>query len=99
MREHNDANDNALFNTAIAACIVYNSGPARHAAQAAREAGNAPNTVLAAACALVGPSHVAGTAKAVDVLIDLFAHSGLQSGDQRFRLLSHQGGCRRNWLR
>ena len=84
VREHNDANDNALFNTAIASCIVYNGGPARHAAQAVRDAGNAPNTVLATACALVGPAHVAGTAKAVDVLLDLFGHSGLQSGEQDF---------------
>ena len=29
IREHNDANDNALFNTAIASCVVYNSGPVR----------------------------------------------------------------------
>ena len=84
IREHNDANDNALFNTAIATCVVYNSGPVRHAAQAVREAGNAPNTVLAAACALVGPRQVAGATKAVDTLIALFGHSGLQSGDQDF---------------
>jgi hypothetical protein len=48
----------------------------------ARQAGNAPNTVLAAACALVGPKSVAGALKAVDVLIELFGHSGLRSGDE-----------------
>jgi succinyl-CoA synthetase alpha subunit len=80
-REHNDANDNALFNTAIAAEVNLNE-TAVMVADAARDSGNAPNTVLASACALVGPKSVAGARKAADVLIDLFGHSGLKTGDQ-----------------
>jgi succinyl-CoA synthetase alpha subunit len=82
IREHNDANDNALFNTAIAAEVVFGDSMMRRVADAAREAGNAPNTVLAAACALAGPRQVAGACTAAEVLIGLFGHSGLNSGDQ-----------------
>ncbi len=81
IREHNDANDNALFNTAAAAEITT-AGNQMTMADLARQAGNAPNTVLAAACALVGPKSVDGARKAVDVLIELFGHSGLRNGDE-----------------
>jgi succinyl-CoA synthetase alpha subunit len=81
IREHNDANDNALFNTAAAAEITT-AGNQMTMADLARQAGNAPNTVLAAACALVGPKTVDGARKAVDVLIEVFAQSGLRSGDE-----------------
>ena len=80
-REHNDANDNALFNTAIAAEVNLNETAVK-VADAARELGSAPNTVLAAACALVGPKSVAAARKAADVLIDLFGLSGLKAGDE-----------------
>ncbi len=80
-REHNDDNDNALFSTAVAAEVIL-SDAARAGVSAVREAGNAPNTVLSAACAFVGPKNVAGARKAADVLIDLFGQSGLKTGDQ-----------------
>ncbi len=81
IREHNDDNDNALFNTAIAAEVDLDEAVMR-AVNAARESGSAPNTVLATACVFVGPKTVAGARKAADVLIDLFGQSGLQAGDQ-----------------
>ena len=59
------------------------------AVNAVREAGNAPNTVLAAACAFVGPKSVAGARKAADTLIDLFGQSGLRTGDQEGFDFSH----------
>jgi len=80
-REHNDANDNALFNTAIAAEVNLNEVAVK-VVDAARESGSAPNTVLASACALVGPKSVAAARKAADVLIDLFRRSGLKTGDE-----------------
>ncbi len=79
--EHNDDNDNALFNTAIAAEVNLNETAVK-VADAARESGSAPNTVLASACALAGPKTVAGARKAADVLLDLFGVSGLRTGDQ-----------------
>ncbi len=90
IRELNDDNDNALFNTAIAA-HVYNSDPVRHAAEAVREAGNAPNTVLAAACACVGPRRVAGATQGgryADRPVRPFRPAKRRPG---FRLLRHQG--------
>ncbi len=81
-REHNDDNDNALFNTAVAADVILPDA-ALAAIHAVREAGNAPNTVISAGCAFVGPKTVAAARKAADVLIELFGQSGLKTGDQQ----------------
>ena len=57
------------------------------AAEAAREAGNSPNTVMAAAAAIVGPNRVQRTLSCATRLIDLFAHSGLlDARDEGFDL-------------
>lgn len=81
LREHNDDNDNALFNVAAAAEVNLHGDVALTVADATRASGNAPNTVLSAACALMGPARVEGARQAADVLIDLFGHSGLLAGD------------------
>jgi succinyl-CoA synthetase alpha subunit len=81
VRELNDANDNALFNLAVAARVNLHGEAMLAAADAAREAGNAPNTAISAAVALLGPKRVNGARQAADTLIDLFAHSGLATGD------------------
>ncbi|MDP1610019.1 MAG: hypothetical protein Q8M11_03100 [Sulfuritalea sp.] len=81
IHEINDDNDNALLNTAIAAEVNLHGDVIVMAADAARAAGNAPNTVLAAACALVGPGRIDGARRAVDTLIELFGPLGLHSGD------------------
>jgi succinyl-CoA synthetase alpha subunit len=78
IREINDDNDNAMFNTAVAAEVTLGDNTMM-AVDAVREAGNAPNTVLAAACAMVGPRRVAVASKAVDTLVELFGRSGLDS--------------------
>jgi hypothetical protein len=55
------------------------------AAEAAREAGNSPNTVMAAAAAIIGPKRVERALACSKALIELFAHSGLQdSHDETF---------------
>ncbi len=81
VRESNDANDNALFNLAVAARVNLHGEIMLAAADAAREAGNAPNTAISAAVALLGPKRIDGARQAADTLIDLFAHSGLHTGD------------------
>ncbi|HEU0282445.1 MAG TPA: hypothetical protein VFQ99_01575, partial [Gallionella sp.] len=81
VREHNDANDNALFNLAVAAHVNLHGEAMLAAADAAREAGNAPNTAISAAVALLGPKRVEGARQAADTLTELFAHSGLAKGD------------------
>src|SRR5262249_3517462 len=61
--------------------------PALAAADAAREAGNSPNTIMAAAVAIVGPKRVERALVCARKLIDLFAHSGLtDSHDETFDL-------------
>jgi succinyl-CoA synthetase alpha subunit len=82
LHEHNDANDNALFNAAAAVEVNLYGDPAICMADAARASGNAPNVVLSAACAMIGPGRVSAARAAADVFIDLFGQSGLHSGDQ-----------------
>lgn len=78
-------NDRALLDVAIAAEINLVGDAALAAAEAAREAGNSPNTVMAAAAAIIGPKRVERTLACARTLIETFAHSGLQdSRDEDF---------------
>jgi succinyl-CoA synthetase alpha subunit len=72
-----NANDRAMLDIAIAAEMNLVGDPAIAAADAARAAGNSPNTVMAAAAALIGPRRVDRALGCTKALIDLFAHSGL----------------------
>jgi len=77
IRDINDANDNALFNVAIAANLALHKDDALAVADAVRRGGNAPNAVLAAACCVMGPARVGEALAAADTLIDLFAPTPL----------------------
>ncbi|MBV8110333.1 MAG: CoA-binding protein, partial [Hyphomicrobiales bacterium] len=80
-------NDRAMLDIAVAAETNLVGDPALMAAEAAREAGNSPNTIMAAAAAIVGPKRVARTLACARGLIDLFAHSGLADArDEGFDL-------------
>ncbi|MGH8123846.1 MAG: hypothetical protein ACREPT_13875, partial [Rudaea sp.] len=82
-----DANDQALVNIAIGAEVNLHASPALAAAQAARDAGNAPNCVVAAAVALLGPRRVEAARAAAHVLIDVFGATGLVDAcDENFAL-------------
>jgi succinyl-CoA synthetase alpha subunit len=70
-------NDRAMLDIAVAAEINLVGDPALAAADAAREAGNSPNTVMAAAATIIGPKRVERALAATRKLIDLFAHVGL----------------------
>ena len=70
-------NDRAMLDIAVAAEINLVGDPALAAADAAREAGNSPNTVMAAAAALIGPKRIERALLSAKRLIDLFVHSGL----------------------
>ena len=72
LRERNGPNDNALANVAIAAHVNLHGDAMLAAADAARDAGNAPNSVLAAAASILGPRRVAGVQTATETLLDLF---------------------------
>jgi hypothetical protein len=85
VRELVNENDRAILDVAIAAEMNLVSDAALAAADAAREAGNAPNTVMAAAAAIVGPKRIERALACSKTLIDLFAHSGLlDSRDETF---------------
>ncbi|HXW29555.1 MAG TPA: CoA-binding protein, partial [Xanthobacteraceae bacterium] len=85
VRELVSDNDRALLDVAIAAEMNLAGDVALTAADAARDAGNAPNTVMAAAAAMIGPKRVEGALVCSSTLIDLFAHSGLlDSRDETF---------------
>lgn len=71
------ANDRALVDVAVIAEVNLHGKPALTAAGIARGAGNAPNSVLAAACAAIGPSDVAGAIRACELLVERFSQSGL----------------------
>ena len=69
--------DRIVLDIAVAAEINLVGDAALAAADAAREAGNSPNTVMAAAAAIIGPKRVERALACTRRLIDLFAHSGL----------------------
>ncbi|HLZ83120.1 MAG TPA: hypothetical protein VKQ54_06090, partial [Caulobacteraceae bacterium] len=75
-------NDRILLDVAVAAEMNLIGDPALAAAEAAREAGNSPNTVMAAAAAMVGPRRMERALACTATLIDLFAHSGLKDARQ-----------------
>ena len=87
LREAAGENDRALVNAAVAAEVSLHGRPELAAAEAAREAGNAPNVVLAAAASLVGPRRAETARRISRTLIDRFASVGLQSAqDEGFDL-------------
>ena len=73
-------NDRAMLDIAVAAETNLVGDPALMAAEAAREAGNSPNTIMAAAAAIIGPKRVERALSCATRLIDLFAHSRLVDG-------------------
>jgi succinyl-CoA synthetase alpha subunit len=87
LREAAGENDRALVNAAVASEVNLHGRPELAAAEAAREAGNAPNVVLAAAASLVGPRRAQAARRITRVLIKRFAEAGLKSAlDEGFDL-------------
>ena len=85
LREYPDENSRKLANVALNGFINLHGSPLIIAADAARAAGNSPNTVLASSLGMMGPKTMAIARRATDVLLELFAHSGLlDPADERF---------------
>jgi succinyl-CoA synthetase alpha subunit len=78
VHELGDETQQSLVNVVLGVSLNLFGDPLLAAAQAAREAGNAPNAVMATAAAIVGPRRVEKARKTARVLIDLFAQAGLQ---------------------
>lgn len=85
LHEPGGENDRRLINVAIGAALNLHGHPALAAAQASREAGNAPNAVLAAAASILGPRCQERARMAAKVLIDQFSAASLTDAlDQGF---------------
>jgi succinyl-CoA synthetase alpha subunit len=78
VHEFIEPGDRALLDIALAAEMNLVGDPAILAADAARAAGNSPNTIMAAAAAMVGPKRVERALACTRALIDLFAQAGLR---------------------
>ena len=76
LHEPGGENDQKLVNVAINAELNLSGDATLIAAQASREAGNAPNSVLAAAASIVGPRRQQAARDALRELIDLFVRAG-----------------------
>ena len=79
LHESGGANDHRLIAVAIAAHVNLRGSAELAAAQAAREAGNAPNAVLAAAAAIVGPRRQEAARRAAKLMIEHFTAAGITS--------------------
>jgi succinyl-CoA synthetase alpha subunit len=89
LKEPGGANDRKLVSLAIAAHVNLRGDATLAAAQAAREAGNAPNAVLAAAASIVGPARQRAAREAAAWLIEHFAAAGLRDAlDESFDVAS-----------
>lgn len=77
VRDAGGENDRKLIAPAIAAYVNLHGKPELAAAQASREAGNAPNAVLAAAAAIVGPRRQQAARAALRFMIERFHSAGL----------------------
>lgn len=70
IQDKGNATQHQLISLAIASFVNLHGSPALVAAQASRDAGNAPNMVIAAALAIVGPRDQRRAREAVDVIIE-----------------------------
>ncbi|BCG05119.1 hypothetical protein PPGU19_096870 (plasmid) [Paraburkholderia sp. PGU19] len=85
LHELGEESEAKLVNVAIGGEINLHGDPALAAAQAAREAGNAPNSVLAAALSIVGPRRAEAARRGARALIDLGTAAGLRDAfDESF---------------
>jgi succinyl-CoA synthetase alpha subunit len=79
MHDPGGVNDRATVNATVGSELNLFGTPMLAAAQAAREAGNAPNAVMAAAAAIVGPRPTGTARQIVRGLTEAFAAAGLKS--------------------
>jgi len=75
LKEYPDAYGKRLANIALNSFVNHNNDASLIAANAARENGNSPNTVLSAAVAIVGKGKVADSIATTKLLIDKFQHT------------------------
>ncbi|MCP4040507.1 MAG: CoA-binding protein [Gammaproteobacteria bacterium] len=77
IREYPDESSRALANIALNSFVNLYGYALTAAADASRAGGNSPNTALSAALAILGPTSMNISRKAIEALMELFAHAGL----------------------
>ena len=77
VREYPDDNARELANIVLNAYVNLHDTPMLAAADAARHAGNSPNTALCAALSIIGPNMVATARQGTRLLLELFHQHGL----------------------
>ena len=80
IKEYPDTDGRALANIVLNAFTNMDGDPALAAADAAREAESSPNSILSASVSILGKGRVKAAKEAATLFVDLFQHSGLQSG-------------------
>ncbi|MFM0174086.1 CoA-binding protein [Paraburkholderia sediminicola] len=89
LHEPGGVNDARLVSVAVGAELNLHGDATLAAAQAARDAGNAPNSVLAAAVSIVGPRRADGARRAARALVELGTAAGLRDAlDEDFDVTS-----------
>ncbi|MEW8013706.1 MAG: CoA-binding protein [Candidatus Sedimenticola endophacoides] len=87
VREYPDDIGHMLANIVLNTYVNLHGTLLLEAAQAARDAGNSPNTALTGAIAMLGPNVVGAARHAVETLLALFRESGLSDpSDTNFDL-------------
>ena len=81
--------DRALVDVAVGAHVNLTGTVTLAAVDAARAAGNTPNTVIAAALAIAGPGRAEASRHAIHGFIDLFTGSGLSVDDTETDLAAY----------
>lgn len=90
-----------LANLALNAYVGHYNHPALAAAEASREAGNSPNTVLAAAVSIIGKKFVQKSIDAATALVELFKLTEMNDPEQDFdysAVLKEAGQYRHTFL-
>jgi hypothetical protein len=84
LKEYPSAYGEAILNMALNGYVKQHGQPALAAAEAARQNGSSPNTVVASAVGIVGQKCAQKAIDASQALLELFQYSGLQSAEDKF---------------
>ncbi len=85
IKDYPDKYGRAIANVAFNAYVNMLDDPALLAADAARDAGNSPNTVLSSSISIMGRKRAEGAIGVAELLLGLFMHSGLRDATARFK--------------
>ena len=90
VRDYPNENGRALANVALNAYVNQGGTTLAAAADASREAGNSPNTVLSSAVSILGPNCAKSAHNSANAMIKAFGHSGLLNPSDTFFDISSQ---------